>query len=66
MAEYVFRVRETRVYVVEYTVEADSLSDAHDKAEVGETVSESEDRLDGVTDREVIDFVREIPSVDEE
>lgn len=63
---YVFIVSEKRAYDVRYTVEADSLEEARERAERGETVDEfagEDDRFD-VVGREIIEELGE-PEEDE-
>lgn len=49
------KVLETRTYLCEYIVEAKDDNEAEEKAMIGETVSESELKLEAVVDREIVD-----------
>lgn len=49
--QWVCDVIETRTYRVRYVVEAKTLEAARDKITVGDTVSEVEDKCEGVLDR---------------
>jgi hypothetical protein len=50
---YEVSVREIRHYDVKYLVAADSVSEAHDKAESGDTLRELDESLDCIWDRHV-------------
>lgn len=50
-----FKVRETRVYEVNYQIEADSEEEARHKAEIGQTDNEWGDKLEGVYDRQIVE-----------
>jgi hypothetical protein len=52
--KYRFLVSETRVYQIAYEVEADSLEEAIEKAENGETEKETDLRLEGVSNRNIL------------
>lgn len=53
MATFKFAVTETRNYEMEYAVEADTLEEAQEKAEIGDTTLEVELGCSGVSDRMV-------------
>jgi len=57
MRMYRFAVTETRNFEVEYVVEAETEEEAREKAESGETVSEEEIGLTGVSDRYVAELL---------
>lgn len=54
------RVLETRVYVVDYTVEAEDAAEAANKAAIGDTVDETEVKCDGVIQRDALDLVEQM------
>ena len=54
MPNFVFSVTETVVWERSYVVEAADLAEATEKAERGETVSEEDIKLEGVTNRQVL------------
>ena len=51
MAEFKFSVTETRNFEMEYAVEAETLEEAMEKAEMGDTTFEVELGCNGVSDR---------------
>ena len=50
-----FKVRETRVYDVNYQIEADNEEEARIKAEMGDTDNEWGEQLEGVYDRQIVE-----------
>lgn len=54
MAAFKFHVIETRNVEMIYYVEADSLEEAREKAESGDTTREEEVQFTGVTDRLIV------------
>ena len=53
MPKFTGTVTEKRVVVCQYEVEADDLTEAHEKMARGDTVSETDLRIEGVVDRTV-------------
>lgn len=59
MPKFKFAVTETRNVEMQYTVEAETEAAARDKAEAGETLSETEISITGVSDRYVGEVISE-------
>lgn len=57
---YKQRVIETRQYIMEYTVEADSAEEAENMVMTGETVEEREVSCEGVSTRDALDVIEEL------
>ena len=57
------RVIETRTYTVLYTVKARNAEEAKRKIAIGDTVSEEEEKCEGVTNREPFDDLAEVKPV---
>ena len=64
--KYRFDMTETRSFSVTYTVEADSIEEAREKAAIGDTVEEEETRAHGVQDRDIFEERGEVTDDEED